>query len=264
MRYADLTEADVDEVVNHLRHVGGQSHFDQLRNTYYLVRDGYRYTRSGDGRTFDIEYIDFTPGNTNNIYRCVNQFEVGYGLAQDVRIPDVLLFVNGVPLCIFELKNPTDVHATIAKAYEQIHTRYKRDIPHLLRYCPLSCISDATVNNTKLGTTYTPYEHYYAWKKVNNTDPAAVRGCDQVRTIVAGVYEPNRFLEILRDYVYFPDQKYEKEEEVVCRYPQFFATRMLRDNVIEAFERGDHLGGTYFGATGTLRLGCKSHRPHLL
>lgn len=105
----------------------------------------------------------------------------------------MLLFVNGIPLCIFELKNPADANATIADAYEQIHTRYLRDIPHLLRYCPLSCISDATINNTKLGTTYTPYEHYYAWKKVNNEDPAAQKGIDQVRTIVAGVYEPSRF-----------------------------------------------------------------------
>lgn len=102
-----------------------------------------------------------------------------------------------------------------------------RDIPHLLRYCPLSCISDATDNNTRLGTTYTPYEHYYAWKKVNNEDPSAQKGIDQVRTIVKGVHEPSRFLEILRDYVYFPDEKSGREEEIVCRYPQFFATRMM-------------------------------------
>ena len=249
-RYAELTTDDLGEVINHLRHVSGQTHFDLLRNTYYLVRDGYRYTRHSDGKIFDIEYLDFNAHNGKNIYRCVNQFEVGYGLKNDIRIPDVMLFVNGIPLCIFELKNPTDDMATIADAYEQIHIRYKRDIPHLLRYCPLSCISDATINNTKLGTTYTPYEHYYAWKKVHNEDPAAQRGIDQVKTIVAGVYEPNRFLEILRDYVYFPDKNFDKEEEVVCRYPQFFATRMLRDSVLTAFSEGDSKGGTYFGATG--------------
>ncbi|MGL5015834.1 MAG: type I restriction endonuclease subunit R [Bacteroidales bacterium] len=171
-------------------------------------------------------------------------------ITADTRIPDVLLFVNGIPLCIFELKNPTDFNATIANAYEQIHVRYKRDIPHLLRYCPLSCISDATINNTKLGTTYTPYEHYYAWKKVNNEDPGAQRGVDQVKTIVSGVYEPSRFIEILRDYVYFPDKKHDKEEEVVCRYPQFFATRMLRESVLKAHETHVNKGGTYFGATG--------------
>lgn len=247
-RYPDLTANDIEELTNKLRHVPGQSHFEVLRNTYYLVRDGFRYTRHDDGRIFDIEFIDFE--GDCNIYRAVNQFEVGYGLNNDIRIPDVMLFINGIPLCIFELKNPADANATIADAYDQIHIRYMRDIPHLLRYCPLSCISDATVNNTKLGTTYTPYEHYYAWKKVNNEDPAAQKGIDQVKTIVAGVYEPKRFIEIFRDYLYFPDKDSDREEEIVCRYPQFFATRMLREHVREAFARGDSKGGTYFGATG--------------
>lgn len=249
-RYVDLQATDIEEITNRLRHVSGQTHFELLRNTFYLVRDGFRYTRNQDGATFDIEFVDFEAQNKNNIYRCVNQFEVGYGIKNDIRIPDVLLFVNGIPLCICELKNPTDFNATIADAYDQIHIRYKRDIPHLLRYSPLSCISDATVNNTKLGTTYTPYNHYYVWKKVNNEDESAKRGADQVKTIVAGVYEPNRFLEIIRDYVYFPDKKHDKEEEIVCRYPQFFATRMLRESVLKAHSENSSKGGTYFGATG--------------
>lgn len=249
-RYADLQASDLEEIINRLRHVSGQTHFELLRNTYYLVRDGFRYTRNLDGATFDIEFVDFEAQNKNNIYRCVNQFEVGYGLKADIRIPDVLLFINGIPLCIFELKNPADHNATIADAYDQIHIRYKRDIPHLLRYAPLSCISDATVNNTKLGTTFTPYNHYYVWKKVNNEDESAKRGADQVKTIVAGVYEPNRFIEIIRDYVYFPDKTHDKEEEVVCRYPQFFATRMLKESVLKAHSTNSSKGGTYFGATG--------------
>lgn len=247
--YPSLTPQDVDEIVNRLRHVPGQSHFERLRNTFILIRDGFRYTRNNDGAKFDINFVDFdTPGN--NTFRAVNQLEVGYGNKDDIRIPDVLLYVNGLPLCIFELKNPTKEDATIADAYEQIHTRYMRDIPHLLRYCPLSCISDATANNTRLGTTYTPYEHYYAWKKVNNEDPSAQKGIDQVRTIVKGVYEPKRFLEVLRDYVYFPDKNFDKEEEIVCRYPQFFATRILRESVRAAIADGSSKGGTYFGATG--------------
>jgi type I restriction enzyme R subunit len=249
-RYTELHASDIEEIINRLRHVSGQTHFEHLRNTYYLLRDGFRYTRNQDGKIFDIDFVDFEQQNKNNIYRCINQFEVGYGQKDDVRRPDVLLFVNGIPLCIFELKNPTDSNATIANAYEQIHTRYKRDIPNLLRYCPLSCISDASINNTKLGTTYTPYNHYYAWKKVNNEDESAKRGIDQVKTIVAGVYEPNRFLEIVRDYIYFPDKTHDKEEEVVCRYPQFFATRMLRESVLNAYSANSRKGGTYFGATG--------------
>ena len=249
LKYSDLNDADIEDIINHLRHTGGKTHFDDLRNTYKLIRDGYRYTRNGDGSVFDIEYVDFDLPS-NNIFCCVNQYEMAYGQKNDIRIPDVILFINGIPLCILELKNPTDFDATIADAYEQIHTRYLRDIPHLLRYCPLSCISDATINNTKLGTTYTPYEHYYSWNKVNNEDPSAQQGIDQVKTIVAGVYEPSRFLEIIRDYIYFPDASFHKEEEIVCRYPQFFATRMLRESVMKAYANNDRKGGTYFGATG--------------
>ena len=248
-RYPGLTPQDAEEIINRLRHVPGQKHFERLRNSFILVRDGFRYTRNGDGAKFDIKLVDFDNPEVNT-FRAVNQLEVGYGLQDKVRIPDVLLYVNGIPLCIFELKNPTKEDATIADAYEQIHTRYLRDIPHLLRYTPLSCISDATANNTRLGTTYTPYEHYYSWKKVNNEDPSAQRGIDQVRTIVKGVYEPTRFLEVLRDYVYFPDENSDREEEIVCRYPQFFATRMLRESVRNAFAEGSSKGGTYFGATG--------------
>ncbi|MEQ2569574.1 type I restriction endonuclease [Phocaeicola vulgatus] len=116
-QYPDLADSDVTEVINYLRHVPGQSHFERLRNTFQLVRDGYRYTRHGDGVNFDIRFIDFD--NTDcNIFRAVNQFEVAYGMKNDVRIPDVLLFVNGIPLCIFELKNPTKLDADIAQAYE--------------------------------------------------------------------------------------------------------------------------------------------------
>ena len=248
-RYPGLTVDDAAAIVSKLRHVPGQTHFERLRNTFLLVRDGFRYTRNGDGTKFDIKFVDFDTPEINT-FRAVNQLEVGYGMKDDVRIPDVLLYVNGIPLCIFELKNPTKEDATIAEAYEQIHTRYLRDIPHLLQYTPLSCISDATANNTRLGTTYTPYEHYYAWKKVNNEDPSAQKGIDQVRTIVKGVYEPARFLEVLRDYVYFPDADFDGEEEIVCRYPQFFATRMLRESIRKAFDEHSPKGGTYFGATG--------------
>lgn len=242
-----LNDSEVSDIIEKLKHVPGQSTFDILRNTTKLVRDGFRIYR--EETPFDVEYINFDSPRKNK-FRVVNQFEVGYGNKDDVRIPDVLLFVNGIPLCIFELKNPANENTTIADAYDQIHKRYRRDIPHLLRFCPLSCISDGV--KTRLGTTYTPYEHYYAWKKVNNEDHVAKVGVDEVKTIVAGVYEPGRFLEILRDYVYFPDEGYEKEEEVVCRYPQFFATRKLRESVVSAshIKGGDGKGGTYFGATG--------------
>jgi type I restriction enzyme, R subunit len=69
--------------------------------------------------------------------------------------------------------------------------------------------------------------------------------------MVKGVYAPERFLEIFRDYIYFQDTEYDRNEvEIVCRYPQFFAARLLKQSIIKSVQEGTGKGGTYFGATG--------------
>ena len=124
-----------------------------------------------------------------------------------------------------------------------------RDIPHLLHYCPLACISDGV--KTRLGTVRTPYEHFYAWRRVNDGDKVSTLPFDELKTMIKGVYEPQRFLEIFRDYVYFQDEQYDSEEkEIICRYPQFFATKLLKQSIIKSVETKSGKGGTYFGATG--------------
>lgn len=243
-----LTEAEMDNVVANIRNVGGQNEYYACQNTFLLYRDGYDFTYSDNrGLPFRLEYIDFEHPN-RNIFRCVNQFVMEQG--QENRRPDILLFVNGIPVCIIELKNPTKANATIRDAHTQICTRYMRDIPSLLRYCALAVISDGAKN--ALGTTFTPFEFFYEWKKVDNEDKAG-KGLDTLRTLIKGALAPTRLLEILRDYVYFPDPSKEDDTtEIVCRYPQFFATRKLRDHILLHLRSvgGDGKGGTYFGATG--------------
>ena len=161
----------------------------------------------------------------------------------------MLLFVNGMPLCVIELKNPADANATIHDAWEQITIRYWRDIPHLLHYCPLACISDGV--KTRLGTVRTPYEHFYAWRRVNDSDQISTLPFAETETLINGVYSPARFLEIFRDYIYFQDSIYDSSEvEIVCRYPQFFAARKLKQSIVQSVVSGTGKGGTYFGATG--------------
>ena len=254
-KYADeaLADDEIDAIVANLRNTGDTSAYLTLRKVFSLYcgrGDGFVFKRfDGNDTALPVDYIDFeTPGN--NTFRVVNQFTVTYKSGTKERRPDVLLFVNGIPVCIVELKNPAKVNATVEDAYDQIHIRYKRDIPHLMKYCALSCISDAS--NTRLGTTYSEYIHYYAWKKVENEDPAANKGVPQLETLIKGAYRPDRLLQILRDFVYFPDVSSGREEEVVCRYPQFFATNLLSASIVKHLRSrgGDGKGGTYFGATG--------------
>ena len=250
VQYAEkgLTEAEMNNVVANLRNVGGQNDYYACQNAFLLYRDGYDFTYSDNrGMPFRMEYIDFEHPN-RNIFRCVNQFVMEQG--QENRRPDILLFVNGIPVCIIELKNPTKDNATVRDAHTQICTRYMRDIPSLLRYCVLAVISDGAKNS--LGTPFTPFEFFYEWKKVENEDKAG-KGLDTLRTLVKGALSPTRLLEVIRDYVYFPDPSKEDDTtEIVCRYPQFFATRKLRDHILQHLRSvgGDGKGGTYFGATG--------------
>lgn len=170
VQYKDknLTTSEMDSIIANLRNTGGQNDYYALRNAFLLYRDGYDFAYS-DGRDnpFRLEYIDFGHPD-HNIFRCVNQFVMEQG--RENRRPDILLFINGIPVCIIELKNPTKQNATIRDAHTQICTRYMRDISALLKYCALAVISDGAKN--ALGTTYTPFEFFYEWKKIENEDKA--------------------------------------------------------------------------------------------
>ena len=245
----DFTAEDIEKSFDNLRIVGAESDFASLHKVYRWLADGVQFVlHSGEVRM--VSLIDYEQP-TNNIFRVVNQFSVEYINNGQIatRRPDVLLFVNGIPLCIIELKNPAKANATIFDAWEQINIRYWRDIPHLLRYCPLACISDGV--KTRLGTVRTPYEHFYAWRRVNNDDDISTLPFAEMQTMIDGVYAPARFLEIFRDYIYFQDSIFDKDEfEIVCRYPQFFAARLLKQSIIKSVQEKTGKGGTYFGATG--------------
>ena len=246
---ADLTADEIHQIMDKVRLVGAESEFSTLHTVYGWMVDGVQFTpQSGLARM--VALIDFEHPE-NNIFRAVNQFAVEYinNGQKETRRPDILLYVNGMPLCIIELKNPADANATIFDAYEQITIRYWRDIPHLLHYCPLACISDGV--KTRLGTVRTPYEHFYAWRRVNDGDKVSTLPFDELETMVKGVYSPERFLEIFRDYIYFQDREYDSDEkEIVCRYPQFFAARLLKQSIVKSVVEKSGKGGTYFGATG--------------
>ena len=245
----ELTADEVEQIYDNVRLVGAESDFATLHKVYGWMVNGVQFTPQS-GLAEMISLIDFdTP--KNNIFRVVNQFTVEYtnNGRKENRRPDIILFVNGMPLCVIELKNPADANATVFDAWEQINIRYWRDIPHLLHYCPLACISDGV--KTRLGTVRTPYEHFYSWRRVNDGDPISTLPFAETETMIKGVYSPARFLEIFRDYIYFQDSIYDSDEvEIVCRYPQFFASKLLKQSIVNSIVTRSGKGGTYFGATG--------------
>ena len=105
--------------------------------------------------------------------------------------------------------------------------------------------------NSKFGTLYTPYEFFYAWRKVNAKDKAC-DGINSLKTMIAGMFRKDRLIDVIHNFVYFPDTS-KDEKKFICRYPQYFAARSLFQNILNHSKLnagGDGKGGTYFGATG--------------
>lgn len=179
-----------------------------------------------------------------NIYRFVTQLEIQ---GSEKRIPDGILYINGLPLVVFEFKSAIREDATIHDAYTQLTVRYERDIPELFKYNAFCVISDGI--NNKAGSFFAPYDFFYAWRRIAGMNKD-VDGIDSMYTLIQGMFQKNRLRDILRNFVYIPDSS-KKNEKIVCRYPQYYAARALYDNIKQAQKPyGNGKGGTYFGATG--------------
>lgn len=179
-----------------------------------------------------------------NIYKFVNQLEI---VGTEKRIPDGIVYINGLPLVVFEFKSAIREEATIYDAYKQLTVRYHRDIPELFKYNAFCVISDGV--NNKAGSFSAPYEFFYAWRRVAGL-AKDVDGIDSMFTLIQGMFHKNRLRDIIRNFIYIPDSS-KKNEKIVCRYPQYYAARALYDNIKKAQKpEGNGKGGTYFGATG--------------
>ena len=246
-RYAQdgITPSEVDSIVLMLKSVSGTI-YEANKAVYKMICDGFIFNREDRSqKDLYIELVDFdTP--ENNIFKVVNQFEIGYG-NNERRIPDGIVFVNGIPVVVLEFKSAVKENTTIMDAYKQLTVRYRRDIPELFKYNAFIVISDGA--NNKYGSFFSPYDFFYAWRKVESND-TELDGINSLVTMIKGLFRKDRILAVIKDFIYFPDTS-DKELKIVCRYPQFFAANKLFDN-IKAHLRpeGDGRGGTYFGATG--------------
>ena len=270
-RYAadNITSGEVESVVRKLEVFSASDLYESNKAIMKMVSDGFLLKRE-DRSKKDLyiqllDYRDLTelrepkpsevatvvaeevaPYNaTHNIYKVVNQFEI---LGYEKRIPDGIIYINGLPLVIFEFKSAIREEATIHDAYVQLTTRYRRDIPELFKYNAICVISDGV--NNKAGSFFAPYEFFYAWRKTDGGDLVEIDGIDSLYTMVKGLVNLHRIRDIIRTFIYFPDTS-KKDEKIVCRYPQYYAATKLYENIkLHRRPEGDGKGGTYFGATG--------------
>ncbi|WP_316765873.1 type I restriction endonuclease subunit R [Pedobacter frigiditerrae] len=239
-----ITENEIQSIIRDLERLPSSDLYESNKAFMKMVSDGFLLKRE-DRLTKDIyiQLIDYS-AQDNNSYKIVNQLAIkGY----ELRIPDLILYINGLPLVVFEFKSAIKEDTTIHNAYKQLTIRYKKDIPELFKYNAFCIISDGV--NTKSGSFFAPYEFFYAWRKIEGMK-TEVDGIDSMFTLIQGMFNRTRLRDIIRNFIYLPDSS-KKNEKIVCRYPQYYATVKLFENIkLHQRPNGDGKGGTYFGTTG--------------
>lgn len=242
-----ITAIEIERAISKLENIPSTPLYSGNKQAHAFVTSGFDLIRDDPTQiALHISFIDFDD-TANNCFKVINQYSV-----EDKRLrrPDMLLFINGIPVAIFEFKTAIEEDKTIFDAWKQITVRYTRDIPSLMKYCFMSVISDGA--NTKLGTIFTDYAYYYAWNKAND-DEKVSNGIAALYTMIKGAFAHERVLSILRDFILYPDAQKGKDDSgvIICRYPQFFAAHKMYENIKKHMKPdGDGKGGTYFGATG--------------
>lgn len=264
-----ITRNEISSIILQLKSLPAFDLYDSNKTFLRMLADGFILKREDRSqKDIYIQLIDYSGLNIHrfsdedqllsiaaeqeeplsgdkNIYRFVTQFEI-YGTEK--RIPDGIVYINGLPLVVFEFKSAIREEATIHEAYKQLAIRYRRDIPELFKYNAFCVISDGI--NNKAGSFFAPYEFFYAWRRIAGL-AKEVDGIDSLFTLVQGMFNKNRLRDIIRDFIHVPDNS-KKEEKIVCRYPQYYAAKALFESIKKAQRPlGNGKGGTYFGATGS-------------
>ncbi len=271
-----LTTAEISRIIRQLSTLSANDLYDSNKTFCNWLANGFLLKRDDrNQKDLYIELIDtrhlpqalavlFTPvpdelaevsepeevyfSAKHNRLKIVNQLEIT-GKDDQLRIPDAILYVNGLPLVVFEFKSAIkEQQANLGDAWQQLCKRYRRDIPQLFVYNALCIISDGV--NNRMGNLFAPYDFFYSWRKITGNESREENGIPSLHSMVQGLFHPVRLLDVVKNFVFFPDTS-KHEVKVCCRYPQYYAARKLYFSIRDARKpQGDGKGGTYFGATG--------------
>ncbi len=201
------------------------------RAFHRMLRDGVEveYRRPDGSIAGDrVRLVDFARPAANDWF-AVNQFTVIE--SQHNRRPDVVIFVNGLPLAIIELKNAADADATIWSAYSQLQT-YKAEIPSLLQYSELLIVSDGL--QARIGSLTANQEWFKVWRTVDGEGDAP-KSVLELEILIRGVFEQRRFLDMLQHFIVFEqDTESDRVHKIIAGYHQFHAVNAAMQETVRA------------------------------
>ncbi len=226
----DLPAEALEDAFRKLTRVDAPSLVERNRIVHRMLVDGitveYRRPDGSIGgaqaRVLDYEKPD------NNDWLAVNQFTVSE--TQHTRRPDVLLFVNGLPLAVIELKNPADENATVWSAFQQLQT-YQAQIPSLFATNAALIISDGV--QARIGSLGAGKEWFKPWRTITGREDAAVK-LAELQVVLEGVFERRRFLDLVRHFIVFEDAGGGKLTKKMAGYHQYHAVNVAVEETLRA------------------------------
>jgi type I restriction enzyme R subunit len=226
--------------------LGIPSQLSANRRFHQLLVTGVpvEYNKDGDTRGDFVRLIDWTDA-TRNEWLAINQFSIKG--PHHTRRPDIILFINGLPLVLMELKNPADTGADIWKAYHQIQT-YKEQISDVFQYNELLVISDGS--EARFGSLSSNAERFMQWRTIDGVNLDPLGRFHELQTLIRGVCAPAYLLDYLRYFVLFEDDGTLIKK--VAGYHQFHAVRAaIQQTVAASSPGGTHKGGVVWHTQGS-------------
>jgi type I restriction enzyme R subunit len=225
------------------------------RRFHQLLLNGVpvEYQRDGETRGDFVRLIDWLPsspallpaGEGSNEWLAVKQFAIKG--PKHSRRPDVILFVNGLPLVLIELKNPADANADIWKAFEQLQT-YKEQIPDVFQYNEVLVISDGS--EARMGSLSGDAERFLQWRTIDGETLDPLGQFNELETLIRGLLAPSTLLDYLRYFVLFEDDG--SLVKKIAGYHQYHAVRAAIERVVTAsLPGGSHKGGVVWHTQGS-------------
>lgn len=229
----DVPSEALEEAFRKLLGVDAPSLIARNRVIHRMIVDGVpaEYRRpDGSIGGVQVRVIDFD-NPENNDWLVVNQFTVSEN--KRTRRPDIVVFVNGLPLAVMELKNPADEDATIWTAFQQLQT-YKQEIPSLFAYNAALVISDGV--EARIGTLTANRERFMRWRTIDG-ESVAPNTIPQLEVLIRGVFDKRRFLDLLRYFIVFEETPSGELVKKMAGYHQFHAVNVAVEETLRALRR---------------------------
>ena len=243
----------LEQAIAMLKNIDNPSLFERNHIVHKWLTDGIQVEDYHSDVNPLIRFIDFD-NKKNNVFQVANQLK--FKESRNLRIPDVILFVNGIPLVIFELKSIEFNEDTfIERAYEQLGRNgeadgYRFDIPTLFNYNAFLVISDGA--NNKVGTLTSDITRYNEWKSIDGEVGYKKNYAYKLDVLLEGLLKPERLLDVIKNNLFFMNSDKEKPVKILSQYHQYFGVKKAYDNIKHSLKpQGDGKAGIVWHTQGS-------------